>query len=444
MFLALGTLATASLQVLTDGQTSLVYPPFWHTPLGIHRGTQDLLMLFAGSRARFAEPAGLACTSLLSESPASPRDCRVTVLGANTGQSNLIYNPSMTQLDIVGNHGATRDLFRRPTGVAAYPDGTVYVTDSVNQRVVRLKLAAKKLAPDGELAPPPGGWREPWGVSFDSRKNLYVSDAGLNQIYVYAASGDCLRTFGPELPGGLHLQAPRALAVMDADEPWSYFRDDYLYVADCQGRRLLRLQTQTGVPRLPLQIHADVLPASDTPAAFAWMALDYYENLWVTDPLRCQVHKFNRHLEHLTSYGSPGSGDGRFQQPSGIAIHRHFGQVFVAERQAVHYFWIGTDCLNLTVQPLGSDVMEIRCLLTEPARVNLSVASAGSTQETSLLRTDWVPSGPFVYRWLCPAPLHDKTLVFRFTAEATYSSARHFAKQVTYTLKPEINSTCSR
>ena len=99
------------------------------TPLGIHRATPKLLKLFLGARTHFASPEGLACTRLLGQPVTDPKDCRVTVLGANTGLGHLIYNPSMTRLDVLGDQGPTRGLFRKPTGVALFQDGTAYVTD---------------------------------------------------------------------------------------------------------------------------------------------------------------------------------------------------------------------------------------------------------------------------------------------------------------------------
>lgn len=432
--LALCCLAAAAPQILTDVPTSLVYPPFWHTPLGIHRGTQDLLTAFTGARARFADPEGLACTRLLSEPPAGADDCRVTVIGANSGQANLIYNPSMTQLEVLGDRAAGRGLFRRPAGVALFSDGTAYVADPGLKRVVRLRLRAKTLQPDGELEPPPGGWGEPWGAAFDSQKRLYVSDAARNQIFVFSPEGRRLRAYGPDL-GGVSLQAPRALAVADAAETWSFYRDDYLYVSDRQGRRLLRVGLRPGAPPAPARFEAAALPAAETPAGFAWLALDYYENLWVTDPARCQIHKFDRHLRYLTSYGNPGKGDGRFQRPAGIAVFRHFGQVFVAEQQAAHYFWIGADCLEPSAARLPAGGLLLRCFLTEPASLSVTAAVEGSGRETPVFRSQWLPSGPFSYSWRCPPELRGKSLRFSFTVEATYSSARYFAKRVTCKLR---------
>jgi len=431
--------ALAAPRIIQDEPTTLMYPPFWHTPLGIHRGTNDMLKLFVGDRARFSAPQGLACARLLSEASAAPAadDCRVTVLGANSGQGNILYNSSMTSLDVLGGSTSARALFRRPTGVALFPDGTAYVTDPGQRRVLRLRLQSGKLVSDGELPAPPGGWREPWGAAFDSSKLLYLSDAGRDQVLVFSPQGELLRTFGPDLGAGIQLRGPRALAIADAQEPWSYYHDDYLYICDRNGSRLLRINPKTSAPVTPVQVEATTLPVSGTPGQFAWLALDYYENLWVTDPARGQVHKFNRHLRYLTAFGGPGEGDNRFCRPTGIAVYRHFGQVFVAEEQGAHYFWIGTDILQPSLRRLGpAGVLRITFTLTEPSSLTVAVKAGKGAGEELVYKNHRMDAGAQSILWKYPPRRWHEASTLVFTAEATYSSARQMAKRLVLPLPP--------
>jgi sugar lactone lactonase YvrE len=433
LWLAVPALAGADPAVLRDEPTTLLYPPFWHTPLGIHRGTPELLAWFVGDRARFLAPEGLACTRLLSE-PAPPPfadDCRVTVLGANSGQANLIYNPSLSRLEVLGDTRTGLGLFVHPLGVALFPDGTAYVADPGRGRVLRLRMEQGVLAPAGELAAPPGGWLEPWGVAFDSEKRLFVSDAGRGVVHAFGADGAWLRTYGPELGAGLRWERPGALAVADRGELWSYYRDSYLFVADQAGARLTRLDPGADETRVQVAAAAERLPAGACPARFGWLALDFYENLWVTDPDRDQVHKYDRHLRYLASYGGPGSGDGRFQRPAGVAIFRHFGQVFVAEAQGAHYFWIGTDISDPAVRRVpGSTAVELTYGLTEPSRLRITARPESGGDAETVLESAWTDSGPQRLLWRCPDRWRGASLTFTFLAEATYSSARYFAKSV--------------
>jgi len=423
--------AGAEPRILEHEATSLVYPPFWHTPFGVHRGTPELLKLFVGNRTHFSSPQGLACNRLLSVTSSPPPDLefRLSIIGANTGQEHLIYNPNLTSLEVLGDRGDTAGLFKQPMGVAMFSDGTTYVTDPQAGQVVRLRFENRRLRPDGRLPDPPGGWQSPWGVTLDSSGKIYVSDARRNQIFIFSPQGTLQKTLGPELNDKVRLSAPRALAVTDSGQEWSFYKDDYIYLCDQQGTRLLRLGLEG---RVHLEFHSSRLPEAQQPARLAWLALDYYENLWVTDSRRCQVHKFNRHLQPLASYGGPGDGDGRFRNPAGIAIYRHFGQVFISQAQGAHYFWIGADVLAPQVKwhEQKPGLVCLQFFLTEPAWVSIS---ANAHRLCYKQRFD---SGRQNFHWK-PAPaLVRKPLTFTLTAEATYSSARHLAKRITLHLPP--------
>ena len=40
---------------LTDVPSTLVYPSFWHTPFGVHRGTPFWLKVFLGNKTYFSD-----------------------------------------------------------------------------------------------------------------------------------------------------------------------------------------------------------------------------------------------------------------------------------------------------------------------------------------------------------------------------------------------------
>jgi hypothetical protein len=147
------------------------------------------------------------------------------------------------------------------------------------------------------------------------------------------------------------------------------------------------------------------------------------------------VHKFDRHLHYLDSCGSPGEGDGHFSEPTGIAIYRHFGQVFVGEARGAHYFWIGADVTHPAAawQARERRCVEINFTLTEPAHFTLNAQTPGKPKV--LVREDsWMDSGPQRVLWILPAGWPDAAH-FVFTAEATYSSASYFMRQLDWDWK---------
>jgi len=393
-----------------------------------------MLKMFLGTRTKFMSPQALACTRYLNEPAAAlaPDDCRVTVVGANTGAGHLLYNASMLRLDVLGDREA---IFKRPTGVALTAEGTGYVSDPAWPRVLRLRWTRESLTVDKEVPAPPGGWRAPWGLCTDSAGVLYIADKQRQQVFIYAPGGQFLKTLGPALPGGVTLHAPQALAVVDAAETWSFYHDNYLYILDTQGTRLLRLNPWSR-GEVQQQTTNRALPDPAPKSAWAWMDLDYYENLWVTDPVRGCVHKFDRHLKYLASFGSPGEGDGHFTEPTGIAIYRHFGQVFVGEARGAHYFWIGADVTQPAAVWENRDkrILEIRFTLTEPAHVTLRAQTPDGVRSETVHEEPWMDSGPQRIFWTLPSgwPLAAR---FRFTVEATYSSASYYARQLDWDWK---------
>jgi len=127
---------------LVTRPSTLVYPDFWHTPLGLHRGTPKLLKLMLGDKVRFNDPAGVACTRMKEHGEQSPQ---ITAFGVNSGSGQIVYNPDMKSLDVFGAEGSGDGYFLQPVGVACLPDGRVAVADSGNHRIALLHFNQNKL-----------------------------------------------------------------------------------------------------------------------------------------------------------------------------------------------------------------------------------------------------------------------------------------------------------
>jgi hypothetical protein len=428
--------AVADPDLLDNQPTTLLYPPFWHTPMGIHRGTPDMLALFVGNRTHFDGPQGLACNRLLSDlsEKTDEPEFRLTVIGANTGQAHLIYNPDLAGLDVIGDQQNLNGLLKKPLGLAMTPAGVVYIADAGQPAVHALRSVRGKFNTDSVLPAPPEGWKTPWGVGLDSTGQIYITDAGRDQIFIYSAEGKWQKTLGPELSPGVRLSHPEAIAVVDPGERWSYYHDAYIYVCDRQGQRLVRMDLN-GI------VHSAVTPrdlaCGNTLTTFGWIALDYYENCWITDRDNGQLIKLNRHLQFLDTYGRPGAGDGCFSHPSGLAIFRHFGQVFVAEDHGAHYFWVGADVRDSRAEwEKIPGLFRINFFLTEPAWVTIAYPDAQG-RTSYLCQKQWLDSGPQKVFGSLGVKTPATGTPIELTAEATYSSASYFAKRIKITLPPK-------
>ena len=210
----------------------LVFPPFGHS-YGYHKAGPFYLKLLLGFGAALDDPQGIACTRLAAtDDPAtSDDDDELTVYLVNANRHQIIYNHGLTGLRAFGSLGAGDGQFHTPCGIAAGPDGFVYVADVNNNRVVCLYNNGKRL--EFVRAIGAGELSHPRGCALDSRGNLYVTDTGHDRVMVYDPVGRMFIQFG----GGL-FDRPAAIAVTDFMERWSFRHETAIAVIDADGSRI--------------------------------------------------------------------------------------------------------------------------------------------------------------------------------------------------------------
>lgn len=417
---------------LIHSPSSLVYPDFWHTPLGVHRGTPKLLELLLSGRARFNDPQGMAATRMRENGPESPQ---LTVFGVNSGDHQLIFNPNMLSLKIFGSEGSGDGQFKRPTGIACLPDGRVAVADSGNNRIVLLRYRRGSLEWQQNLGSEgngPGEFRNPTWLAYDSQGRLYVSDTGNNRVQVFADTGAWLFAFGSNPRANNSLIEPQAIAVVDPMEPHSTRPMGAIFVVDQYHGRIQRFDLSG---RFRGQASGNDL--DKYLVYFAGIALDYNNNLWVADQGNHQIHKFDPDLQYVDSWGRKGNEDHGFESPRGMAIYRHYGQVFVAERESCQYLWIGADIKDLRVSrhlnPDGKPLMRVDYSLTENCRLEAWIEDAGGNKLKDLVSRQRQKQGAQTVFWdgimLDGNKIQPGLYYLVYEAEAGYSSATYFKKQ---------------
>ena len=429
---AAGPGVRASMRVDT-GPSCLVYPDFWHTPLGIHRGTPELLQLLLGGRVSFDDPAGAACVRMAEYGQDGPQ---ITAFGVNRGSGQIVYNPDMKGLDVFGEAGSGDGQFWKPQGIACLADGTVAIADTGNNRVVFLRFAYGRLVWDhvlGSRGAAPGQFDAPGGVALDSQGRLYVADTGNNRVQVFGRDGRFVRAFGFDPGANNAVDAPEAVAVVDPQEPWAGKPEAAIFVIDAGRSRLQKFS-------LDGQFLGQAVPSDLARSAvrFDSLALDYYNNVWVTDRSSNQVLKFDRHLRWLASWGHTGTEDGALEDPRGIGIYRHYGQVVVLERESAQYLWIGADIDDVRFShsedlSWGSR-LRIDYRLSERAWVDAWVEDQQGNHLATLLKRRLQQQGAQTFLWsgdldsgfrILPGLY---TLVFQ--AEASYSSAGYVKREL--------------
>ncbi|MGA8545739.1 MAG: serine/threonine-protein kinase PknD [Mycobacterium sp.] len=121
------------------------------------------------------------------------------------------------------------DGLNYPTGVTADNSGTVYVTDAGNKRVVVLPAGSTK-----QIQLPFTDLGNPTGVTVDSSRTVYVTDTARNQVVALHANSD--RQTALPFAG---LNGPTGVVVN---------QNGTVYVADGGNNRVLALATGSSVP----------------------------------------------------------------------------------------------------------------------------------------------------------------------------------------------------
>jgi hypothetical protein len=358
--------------------STLVYPAFLHT-MGIRKATKTHLAIYTKSKIRVHDPQGIAVARLRSwDKPNDPKDDdEVTGYGVNSGENMIIFNTSMSSLGFYGLNEKGDRALNRPLGLTANELGDVYVADTGNHRVVRFRNPARSLTfikAMGGYGATPGSFNAPQGVAMDNRGRVYVADTGNHRVQVLRADDVLDFWFGKRGVNAGELWHPSGIAVTDQDQRWSYYRDEFIAVIDLDHTRIQKF-TLDGKFQKAIRLSEIGFATGH----LAYLATDYYSNIWVTDSANHCIHKFDRDLNYLTTFGRKGTGDKEFFEPRGIAIYKRFGQVFVAEKESAQYFWVGVDVFDFeTSWRPKLNIIQIDFFLTEPAYVTLSVRKPGT------------------------------------------------------------------
>jgi len=357
--------------------TTLVKSPFGHVP--ITKATKPHLFLYMGNRVKFDNPQGLAVTRLKSweDSTKTGDDAIVTVYGINSGQNLIIYNTSLFTIDLYGPQAEGEKKLNAPRGIAADTDGNVYVADTGNGRIVHLFNTGKKLDYVGEIGKE--YLAEPKQIALDAEGNVFATDAAVNKVMKFSPEDRLLLSFD----NNGALDSPDGLIVFDGRENWRGYGDRYYVVIDKENKRISKFSSEWGQVK---QIEGEEFGFPD--CFLAYGAGDYYGNSFVTDMKNHTIHKFDKDLNYITSFGSEGTDEGEFIEPRGICIWQRFGQVIVAEKEGAQYFWIGTDVLDMKA---GIDsekqFLSVAYFLTEESMVTFKIKDLENNKEVDIFGT---------------------------------------------------------
>lgn len=272
--------------------------------LGIRRNWVTRLFRYLGSGRR---AAGMARPFAIAVTP----EGRIAVADPDSACVHLFDPERSEYLRLTAADGAPLES---PVGVAAGTDGSIYVSDSVRNRVFRFSEEGEWIDSVGDAA----GFSRPTGLSYDRRRDrLFVVDTTAHRIVDLDGTGKPVRIIGTRGTGDGEFNFPVAVAVDDAGR---------LFVTDSMNFRIQVLDSDGRFLR------AFGRPG-DGPGDFdkaKGIAVDPAGHIYVVEALHDVIHVYDPDGRLLTVIGGTGTGAGEFWLPAGIAID-DTGRIWIAD-----------------------------------------------------------------------------------------------------------------
>lgn len=217
-------------------------------------------------------------------------------------------------LSSFGKPGSVIGRFNYPRGIAVGPDELLYVVDSNNCRIQCFSGTGEVKRVFGSIGSIGGAMATPQGIHVDEKGRVLVADTRNHRIQIFehfeltAVLGDLGDANGQfRLPSACLTRGDEILVLDSKHGLVKIFGNDLKFRSSFGG-----------IGAAPGQLN---MPQG--------MALGPVGSVWVADTGNHRVQVFSAEGKLDAVLGSPGSGLGEFQSPSGLAWHD--GRMYVAD-----------------------------------------------------------------------------------------------------------------
>lgn len=173
-------------------------------------------------------PAGLGV------SPDGSKLYAVDIGGTSSDDHKILVYDAKTGAFIkrIGKRGTGKGEFNLPRDVTVAPDGSLYVMDGGNFRVLHLSENGEQLGTFGSIGRQGGQFSRPKELALDKEGNIYVADTAFGNVQIFNPEGKLLLAIGSraERNGPAKYMLPAGIAI-DSDGR-IYMVDQYFQKVD--------------------------------------------------------------------------------------------------------------------------------------------------------------------------------------------------------------------
>ncbi len=269
-----------------------------------------------------------------------------------------VFTPDGTFIRKFGGRGAASGKMFSPGGIAVDGSGKVYVMESFNNRVSVFSSAGVFQYSFGSSGTGNGQFSSARGIDVDNAGNIYVADQANSRVQVFTNTGGFIRTFGTSGSGNGQFNLPKHIKVDTSGK--IYVTDDTnsriqifdntgsfistfnwpvitggvcgialdasgnIYSSNYNRNEVIKfspsgtvLKTFTPIPTSSNQVYQ--------PQGVAFDDTNVYVSLGTHE-----IKVYDLAGNYLRTVGSPGTGDGQLDVPTGIALD-NAGNLYVAD-----------------------------------------------------------------------------------------------------------------
>ncbi len=237
-----------------------------------------------------------------------------TWIPPEAGAANLNYS---TQF---GSKGTGNGQFTEPTDTAIDGKGSLWSTDTANNRIEELSSQGSFVAAYGKAGSGEAQFSDPTGIAINkSTGNAYIADTGNNRIEELSSTGAYITSFGTS--GSGTLKAPTGVAIDTAGDLWAADRGNNRIVEFSSTGSYIAAYGKEGTGEAQFK----------SPVALAFSG----ENVYVADSANHRVEELTNKGAYVRAFGFEGNGSGEFWTPEGITADAA-GNLYVVDNNADH------------------------------------------------------------------------------------------------------------